>query len=135
MSSMGAGVSVSPRAGEAVRASRSFEFFDAAWEVGLEQARERAVGQDLAAGLAARAVVRFIRGVADALDARPTDATGLAVLAVDRHLRAERGHFVWKAATDFAPEARGPLLQRLPHGGVEALEFFRCERLGEADGR
>ena len=62
--------------------------------VAVEQARQRAIGEQLAAGLAGRAVVGLVLGVADALHRRAADRARLAVLAVHRHLRAERGHLL-----------------------------------------
>src|SRR5262249_1460928 len=60
----------------------------------FQQARHRAVCEDAAAGLAACAVVAFVVGVDDALHRRVTDRTWFFELAVDRHLGAERGHFL-----------------------------------------
>src|SRR5258708_25542772 len=55
----------------------------------LEQARERAVGEDLAAGLAARAVVGLVLGVHDALHRRAAHRAGFAKSSVQRIVYAE----------------------------------------------
>ena len=53
-----------------------FEFFQGARPVGSKQAREAAVGEYLASGLARGTVVGFVVGVADALDASPQRGQG-----------------------------------------------------------
>src|SRR5690606_4631578 len=63
----------------------------------LQQARERAIGQELAAGLAAGAVVGLVLRVDDALHGRTADRAGLLVLAVHGHLRADRGDLLREA--------------------------------------
>ena len=62
----------------------------------LEQPRQRAIGQQLAAGLAGRTVVRFVRGVANALHRRAAHRTRLAVAAVHGHPVAKRRHLLGK---------------------------------------
>ena len=62
--------------------------------VAAQQLRERAVGEELAARLAGRAVVRLVLRVDDPLDRRPADGTRLAVAAVHGHPLAERGHLL-----------------------------------------
>src|SRR6185503_11504730 len=70
----------------------SSELVDRARPALLQQPRQRAVGEDPSAGLAARAVVGFILRVDDALNRRAADRAGLAVAPVHRHLLAEGGH-------------------------------------------
>ena len=60
----------------------SLDVVDGARPVVLEQAGHRAVGQNAAARLAARAVVRLVVGVADPLDGRAADRTRLPEAAV-----------------------------------------------------
>ena len=57
----------------------------------MQQPRQRSVGEDLAAGLAARAVVRFVLGVDDALYRCAADRAWLAVAPVHGHRVVERG--------------------------------------------
>jgi len=66
-----------------------FEFIEGARPVGAEQAGEAAVGQHLAARLAAGAVVGFVVGIADALDHLSAARAGLVEAAVDRHSGAK----------------------------------------------
>ena len=64
----------------------------------LEQARQRAVGQDSAVRLAAGAVVGLVVGVADPLHGRTADGTGLAKPAVHGHAGTKRGHLLGPAS-------------------------------------
>jgi hypothetical protein len=50
------------------RALEGFEFIECAGPVGFQEAGEASICQDFSAGLAFRAVVGFVVGVADALD-------------------------------------------------------------------
>src|ERR1700761_4890215 len=58
----------------------------------LEQTRERAIREQAPAGLAARAVVRLVVSVANALHQRPTDGARLAETAMHRHFGTKGGH-------------------------------------------
>src|SRR5437764_10677341 len=60
-------------------ATALLQFLDALGPVILEETRQRAVGQHFAVCLAARAVVRLVLRVNDALDGATTDGTRLAV--------------------------------------------------------
>jgi hypothetical protein len=88
-------------------ALEGFEFVEGARPVGAEQAREAAVGEDLAAGLAAGAVVGFVVGVADALDFLAAARAGLVELAVDGEVGAEGGDFFGKRFVGFGAQAVG----------------------------
>src|SRR5437879_4645577 len=61
------------------------ELLERARPVGLHQARESPVGQELPLRLAARAVVRFILRIDDSLDGSAAVRAGLAEPAVDGH--------------------------------------------------
>src|SRR5882762_11993280 len=67
------------------------ELVDRARPARLEQAREGAVGEDLAAGLAARTVVGLVLGVHDALHRRAAHRAGFAKSSVHRHALAKGG--------------------------------------------
>src|SRR4029078_9594433 len=54
----------------------------------LEQPRQRAIGQQAAAGLALRAVVALVVGVDNVLDQRTANRTRLLEAGVHPHLRA-----------------------------------------------
>src|SRR5262249_15172741 len=82
----------------------STQLIDRARPACLEQPRQSAVGEDHSAGLASCAVVRFVLGVDDALYGRATDRTGLAILAVHRHLGPERGNLGRKARAGLVAE-------------------------------
>src|SRR5258708_21126791 len=57
--------------------------------VAVQQPRKRPVGEELAAGLAAGAVVRLILGIDDALHRRAADRAGLAGAPVHGHAFAK----------------------------------------------
>src|SRR5574341_1765502 len=75
----------------------SVQLIHRAWPALLEQARERAVGEDHAAGLAARAVIGLVLRIDDALHRGAAHRAGLTVASVHRHLRTEGGDVLWKA--------------------------------------
>jgi hypothetical protein len=77
------------------------ELLDRLRPIGVEQPRERAIGEELAAGLAARAVVALVLGVDDVLHLRATRRAGLAELAVDGHLGPKGGHLLGEFALRF----------------------------------
>src|SRR5690606_8412813 len=81
----------------------------------LEEAGERAIGQQLAAGLAAGAVVGLVLGVDDALDRRAADRARRSVFSVHGHLGAERGDVLGEALARLGPQPLGPLGQDLLH--------------------
>src|SRR5690242_18897198 len=67
----------------------SFQLLERPWPALLQQAGERTIRKDLAAGLAARAVVRLVLGEDDALHRRAANRAGLAEAAVHRHAFAK----------------------------------------------
>src|SRR5258705_7539749 len=69
----------------------SLERVDRSGPALVQQPRERAVGQDDAARLAARAVVAFVLGVNDALHRRSAHRAGLSESAVRGHFRSKGG--------------------------------------------
>ena len=85
------------------------EFVDAARPVRLEQAGQRAVGEQLAAGLAGGAVVALVGGVPDALHRRAARRARLAVLAVHGHLGVERGHLLRELLAALGAQQLHPL--------------------------
>jgi len=107
--------------GSGVRSAEGFEFFEGAWPVGSEQAREASVGEHLACGLAAGAVVGFVVGVADALDLLTAARAGVAVAAVRGHVFAECGDFFGEGV---GFEAVDPELEGFARGGEEARPLF-----------
>src|SRR5215216_4012022 len=74
-----------------------FHLFQRARPILVQKPRERAIGEQLATVLTARAVVRLIVGIDDTLHRRATHRTRLTVLAVYRHSFAERGDLFRKA--------------------------------------
>src|SRR5215207_7700558 len=97
----------------------SFQVVEGARPALLEQPRKRAVGEDLTAGLAARAVIRLVLGVHDALHRRAAYGARLAVASMDGHVFPERGDLFGKPFTGLTPQAFRPFLEHLLGGSVE----------------
>src|SRR5262245_25202955 len=91
--------------------------------VALQQRRQPAVGEQLAAALAHRAVVALVVRVADALHGRTADRARLAVAAVHGHALAERGDLVGETVADFLAQPRGPRAQRVAAPQQQALQL------------
>src|SRR5580698_11112472 len=81
------------------------ELIECARPVRTEQSRQAAIGEELAAGLATRTVVRLVVGVADALHRLLTARTGLAITPVHRHLGAKGGDFLREAPRGLGDQA------------------------------
>src|SRR5688572_27786496 len=73
--------------------------FHGFWPVAAQQAAQGAVGQHLAVGLAARAVVDLVLGVADALHQSLAGRAGLQVATVHGHIGAKRGDLLGEGIT------------------------------------
>ena len=101
----------------------------------LQEARERAVGEHPAAGLAARTVVRFVGGVADALDRRAAVRAGLGVAPVHRHAVAKGGDLLGKVLARRGAQAPGPVRQGFAGGREEALDLGGLQLSGHGDRR
>src|SRR3972149_2959018 len=97
------------------------ELFQTLRPVFPQQARGRAVREELSAGLAARAVVRLVLGVGDPLDGSRAHGTGVPVPAVDRHFRPESGYLLREVVARVPAQLIGPLDQGLPRRAVEPL--------------
>src|SRR5271157_1836660 len=89
-----------PRASAAQYRSTSlatlFQLLERARPVAFEKARERAVGEELPAGLAVRAVVGLVFGVHDALHRGAAHRARLAVSPMHCHPFAKRGDVLGK---------------------------------------
>src|SRR4030095_14805999 len=103
--------------------SSLFHFLESARPIGLEQHRERAVGEETAVGLAAGAVVRLVLGVYDALHRRAADRAGLAEAAMDGHLRPEGCDLLGQAVPGLLAQTLDPLGQCGARGREEALDL------------
>src|SRR5687767_5847947 len=110
-----------------------FDVIDRAWPILLQQPRERAVGEETAAGLTARAVVRLVVGVADALHGRAAHRTRLAEPAVHRHLRTERGDFFGETVADVGPQPVGPFAQHDARRIEQLIDLLLAELLRQRE--
>src|SRR5205814_1650830 len=98
--------------GDGRPSSPTLELLQPSRPVLLQQARERAVGEERPARLAAGTVVRLVPRVDDPLYRRAADRTRLAVAAVDGHGRTEGGDALRKSGSDFVPQPLRPLTAR-----------------------
>src|SRR5688572_25710016 len=96
------------------------ELVQGAGPVALEQARERPVRKEPAAGLARRAVVDLVLGVDDALHRRAADGAGFPVPAVHGHAFAEGRDLLREGVAGLLAQPLGPLAKHLLRGVVEA---------------
>ena len=122
-------------AGEAHGPRETLELVDGLRPVLPEQAREGAIGQQLAAGLAARAVVGLVVGVADALDGGAADRARLPVAAVHRHVRAKGGHLLGEVVAVVGAQPGDPVGKRRAGRLVQARDLFRRELVGHGERR
>jgi len=112
-----------------------FQLFQGAGPVFVEQAREGAVGQQAASGLAFRAVVGLVVGVADSLDLGAASRTRQAVAAVHRHRGAERGYLFGEGIGGLGADAIGPFEERRARRVVEPRDFRIAQLLRHRDWR
>src|ERR1700675_2445892 len=103
-----------------MRGSTPGELVDRARPILLQQSRQGAVREQLPVGLAARAIIRLIVGVPNALYGRTTDRAWLTELAVHSHLFAEGSDFGWKVALRLLAQPVRPLDQRFTCGFEES---------------
>src|SRR5215510_5220840 len=94
-----------------------FHFLERARPVGFQQPRQRSVGEQAAAGLAAGAVVRLILGMDDALDRGAARRTRPAEAAMHGHLRPEGRDLLREPVARLLPQAFDPFGQRGAGGG------------------
>src|SRR4029077_1086042 len=93
-------------------ARQSFQLLQGTGPVFAQQARQSAIGEQAAAGLAARAVVGLVGRVADALDFGATVGTGLSVAAVHGHAFAECGYFFGEITGGLGAQPIDPVRKR-----------------------
>src|SRR5436190_21667629 len=87
----------------------ALEVIERLWPVVLQQSRQAAVGEQLAAGLARRAIVRFVGRVLDSLDRRAAHGTRLSIAAVGGHAFAKRRHLLGKFSARLRDQLVTPL--------------------------
>src|SRR5262249_40694754 len=112
-------------------AAALLQLLQGSWPIRAQQAGQRAIGEQLSAGLAGGAVVGLVLCVHDALNWRAADGAGLPVAAVDGHVVAECRHLLGEAVADLVPYPRRELEQRRPGGGMQASHLLLAELLRE----
>jgi hypothetical protein len=114
---------------------KQFHLVEGARPVFAKEAGETAVGEEFAGGLASRAIVGFVAGVADALDFCAAARAGLFITAVHGHPFAEGGDFFGEFAGGLRAEAIGPAREAGADGFEEALDLGDRELLSERERR
>src|SRR6185503_845679 len=107
-----------------MRVAKFFQFFQSFGPILFQKQREGAVGEKFSSSLAARAVIGFVVGVADALDGRAAIRTWFSVAAMDCHSLAERGDMLGKCVAGFDAQFFNPLAERFLCGAVQALDLL-----------
>ena len=111
------------------------ELLERARPVAVQEPRQRAIGEQSAAGLAGRAVVRLVLGIDDALHGRAAAGAGLTVAAVHRHAVAKRRHLLGETRARLGTEALDPLPEHRAGGGEERGRLAGGEIAGALEGR
>src|SRR5438067_73596 len=106
------------------------QFVDRLRPILFEQARQRAVGEQLTVGLAARTIVGLVVGVADALDGRAADGARFSKFSVHGHLIAERGDLRREIAGRFRSQTIGPFDEHYTRRVEQASNLFFTEAPG-----
>jgi len=121
--------------GRALTTLQGFELVQCAGPVRTQKARQTAVGEHLAAGLAFSAVVGFVVSVTNTLHLFSATRARHVVAAVYCHLRTKCGDFLWKAFQCLGAESIDPEIERGARCRKEALPLFWFELVGLSDGR
>src|ERR1019366_8483108 len=111
-----------------------FQFLRSARPVLAEQPRERPVRQQPAAGLARRTIVGFVAGVTDALDPAAAAGTGMTVLSMGGHLRAERRHLFRELSLRLGAQPVHPFGEDLASGRVQPRRLVMGQPERHSDG-
>ena len=86
----------------------AFELLDTPWPVLLEQPRQCPVGQQPAAGLTSRTIVRLVCGIANSLHRRAAHGARLTKTPMDRHLFSKGSHLLRESLTGFPSQSVDP---------------------------
>src|SRR5262249_28599006 len=111
------------------------ELLERAWPVVLQKPRQRAISQQSALGLTARAVVAFVLGVTNALHRRRTDGAGRPIAAVHGHLGPERRDALGEGVARLRAQPVGPLDERRADRAAQSLDLFGCQSLSQPQRR
>ena len=110
---------------------KSLELLERLRPVILEQPRQPAIGEQLAAGLAGRAVVGFVGRVLNALNRRAAHRTRLAVASVRGHAVAKRRDLLGKFLAGLGDQLVAPLREDADRVRVQAFDLFRRQLAGQ----
>src|SRR5262245_40098434 len=92
-----------------LRGAQLLKFFRRLRPVLVEQERQRAIRQELAASLAVRTVVRLVVGVTDALDPSTARWARLVEFSMHRHLRTKCGDVLGETIARLLPQSFDPV--------------------------
>src|SRR6266404_2056363 len=91
------------------RGTHFFKFLERARPILPQQTAERAIGKQLSAGLATRAIICLVRRVTNPLDLRAATRAGLPVTSMYGHPLAKRGDLFGKFRARFSAQFPGPV--------------------------
>ncbi len=114
---------------------RLFKFIDGLGPVSLEQTGQSTVGQQLAAGLAGRAIIGFVAGVANSLDRRVAIRTWFLITAMHGHLRSKCSYFGGEMLSGLGGKFLQPIPQSTLRGVEESLHRPVVETRSERERR
>src|SRR4029079_10409145 len=118
-----------------VRRTPLLPFFNGPRPIVLEQPRQRAIGEQLAAGLATWAVVALVFSMHDPLDRRAANGARLSKTPVNCHFRTKCSHLLWKLFGCLGGQSLGPATQHVPNSVVECRDLLIRQATCERDGR
>src|SRR5436309_12805945 len=101
----------------------------------LEQQRQRTVGEQLAAGLAAGTVVRLVVRVTNPLHLRAADRTRTAELSMHGHAGPKGGNIFREPFAGFRQKRADPVGERLLSGAMQPRVFVGRELLRQCHWR
>src|SRR5436190_23033429 len=101
----------------------------------LEQARQRAVGEQAAVRLAARTVVRLVVGIADSLHLGLANGAWLAVLAVHGHLVVKRRDLAREVAMRLLAQSVEPCREHLARNREQARRLLGGQTASQCHAR
>src|SRR5256885_8923736 len=111
------------------------QFVDRLRPILFEQARQRAVGEELTVGLAARTIVGLVVGVADTLDGRAADGARFSKFSVHGHFVAEGGDLRREIASRLRSQTIGPFDKYSARRVEKTSNLFFVETPGVLDRR
>src|SRR5487761_172288 len=112
-----------------------FHLVQGARPILMQKARERAVGEQAASGLAPRTIVSLVVRMPNPLNRGAASRTRQSIAAMHRHLGSKRGHLFRERTSGFRAQAIGPFDERGAGGVVKPRELRLAQLLRHRDWR